>query len=216
MKRLQFQLPLDMMKWFDPYKNESKYIKGKDKIQHKCAWEPLPPISFGEMELFLTDIAGMIKVEQSPYEVNIILQNQGRDHPGMQYVCSYTFPDEKTRDKWALPNEINMNHDMDLEYKAQLEKYPDELFLKANIETIWRTMEFCDTRRFFVNKYKLLNVYSSDGVYFDDFQSYGGIPKIVRYSLFHLLGKAPIPEETYSEWYMYLQFLIDIGHVKEV
>jgi len=117
-----------MMKWFDPYKNESKYIKGKDKILHKCAWDPLPPISFGEMELFLTDIAGMIKVEQSPYEVNIILQNQGRDHPGMQYICSYTFPDEKTRDKWALPNEINMNHDMDLEYKAQLEKYPDELY----------------------------------------------------------------------------------------
>jgi hypothetical protein len=61
-----------------------------------------------------------------------------------------------------------------------------------------------------------LNIYSSDGVYIDDFQSYGGIPKIVRYSLFHLLGKAPIPEETYSEWYMFLQFLIDIGYVKEV
>ncbi|MBQ2005139.1 MAG: hypothetical protein II239_09045, partial [Peptococcaceae bacterium] len=102
---MQFQLLGDIVNQFNPYKNEQSYIKNKDDILLKLDWKPISNVSLEEIDIFLTDIAGMIKVELSPYEVNIILQNQGRDHSSMQYVCSYTFPDEKSRDKWALPNE---------------------------------------------------------------------------------------------------------------
>ena len=67
-----------------------------------------------------------------------------------------------------------------------------------------------------ITAHHLIHLYSADDLFFGAVDMQGMVPKIVRYSLFHLLGKAPIPEETYSEWYMYLQFLIDIGYVKEV
>lgn len=71
--------------------------------------------------------------------------------------------------------------------------------------------------RVWVNsKYKLLDLYSSDEIHFGNFNAYGVLPIIVEYSLYYLLGKAPIPAEMCSRWSSYLQFLIDIGYVKEV
>ena len=64
-----------------------------------------------------------------------------------------------------------------------------------------------------VETYKLLHVLSEDGNYFYGMRSEGAVPRIIRFSLFHLLGKAPVPEETYSEWYLYLQFLMEIGYI---
>jgi hypothetical protein len=212
---LQFQLSNDIVKYFDPHKKEQDCFK-ETNIMYRYDWKPMESISLEELDLFLTNIVGMAKIEQSPYHIDIIKRNLLHEHSNLRYVCSYTFLDEVHRNQWALPTELDLYCILDERYGKCLEQYHDEVFFNDDIREIWRTAGFCETWAPFVDKYSLIDIYSLDDLYFDDFRSHGGLPKIVRYSLFHLLGKAPIPEETYSEWYMYLQFLIDIGYVKEV
>lgn len=66
---------------------------------------------------------------------------------------------------------------------------------------------------FHIESHKLVHLYSVDGVTFNDVEFEGVVPLLIKFSVFHVLGKAPISDKTFSEWPIYLQFLMDIHSI---
>ena len=65
-----------------------------------------------------------------------------------------------------------------------------------------------------MNQYGLMHVFCDKDGYFSDVAIYGSVPMSVKCSIYHVLGKAPIPDEVFI-WPYYLQFLIDIGYIND-
>lgn len=212
---MSFHLPKDITKRFHPNKNRMMYLQQGEKVLQRYHWDPLVMATIKDVENFLTEVVGMIRVEPNAQHIESILETLVYEQSDMQYVCSYSFPDTSTRDKYALPEELLMYNGMDMNYETNM-KGTNDVFFSGDVKEIWRA-ELTGNMGVWVNsKYKLLDLYSSDEIHFGNFNAYGVLPIIVEFSLHYLLGKEPIPDVMHSRWSSYLQFLIDIGYVKEI
>ena len=61
----------------------------------------------------------------------------------------------------------------------------------------------------------MLHLYCDSDGWFADIDVSIVLPLVVLLSLYHLMGRAPVSEDTFSHWPLYLQFLIDIGYVND-
>lgn len=210
-----FTLPKDMMQLYDP-KKDIKNIRNlsAETKQHFENWVPFPEVTLKEAELFLETQFKMQKVEVDKGKQQVIKEYLKYQHFRIQYVCSYQFAMFSDWEQWALKQEIEV-YDMmksfreksirTMQHQLESQKNTDVASLQYSLQLEKETD--------YVETHKLIHLYTEDGIHFNDMQDFGPIPIVVRFSLLHLLGRAPIPEEAYSYWPFYLQFLIDIQYV---
>jgi len=210
------ELPADIVQIYSPKKNQMLFSQNAKEIIKKYDWVPCDSSTLQDVKYFLANKIGMTEVYLEAVRQDTLQIFQTFVPEKLKYECSYTFPDIHTRDKWALPEEKEM-YALDIKYYAEFVNAAQKKITDKSVDVkLWRDRLEREHERQKITAHHLIHLYSADDLFFGAVDMQGMVPKIVRYSLFHLLGKAPIPEETYSEWYMYLQFLIDIGYVKEV
>lgn len=204
---MKFELPTDIISVYKPKRNMKTFIKLQPNIIKYFDWKPHNQITLTEVQDILSAQFGMEKTEVDRYTREAIRSTM-RQHPGMNYVCSYTFADIANLKKWMLDIEIE-----NYEYMVTLQS---DTIQKMKAQKNTGSDDILENKKhvYQIERHKLIHLYSRDGVNFDDIETRGMVPLVVKFTLFHLLGKAPIPEETYSEWPMYLQFLIDMGYVE--
>lgn len=209
-------LPSDIVQSYIPKKNEEFFSIIKEQVMKYYDWNPLDNSSLQAVRDFLTNEIGMVEIRLDDTQENILPFLQSRIPEKLKYECTYTFPDAFVRDRWALPEEKEMYATDEKYYKIFVHEVQKKIASGNADSEMWGLRLEREHKVQQITVHHLIHLYSADNFFFGAVDMQGMVPKIVRYSLFHLLGKAPIPEETYSEWYMYLQFLIDIGYVKEV
>ena len=216
-----FHIPEDILDKYNPIKNyrlftdmEQQRLPQYDKhITHYFDWKPLPPVTIEETEQFLKKELGMIKIEVDDTEQEFI-ESRRYLHEGMTYACTYVCPNIETRNKWASPKEK-------MDFAASQKAYDDavKLMLDRAVETgdpngLFKKYAAEWERRKLRDDYMMLNLYCDADGWFADIDVIIE-PMIVVCSLYHLMGRAPVPEDTFSHWTFYLQFLIDIGYVND-
>ena len=216
-----FHIPEQIARSFDPYKNWELFfnhlISSEDCANNRMTryydWEAQPPLTMAEAEWFIEHEIGMVKIELDDFSRKLLHDRLCRC-PGMQYVCTYTYPTPDARDHLATEKEINKHI---LSEKLFVQHRKDCL---KNIEKTgdpdgeWRAMIEEEDRAAYMNQYGLMHVLCDRDGYFSDADIHGPVPRAVKCSVYHVLGKAPIPDEVFL-WTAYLQFLIDIGYVND-
>ena len=196
------------METYQPKKNLDIFFEmGRDE-KWLYQWEPIELISIREVQLLMSSYFGAEKVSE-----NQIRQQQIEEFvlqkPDVQYECSYTFADSMNMEEWMSKEEKELVKEMeDIHHE-----FIKNIVSKKNRN--WEKSLQDEEQRYYIDKHGLLHFYKDSNGIFVDLQIFGFVPKIVKFSLYHLLGKAPRSNETYSEWAMYLQFLIDIGYIKD-
>jgi len=217
-----FHIPGNILEIFDPWKNyrlfidmEQRRLPQYDKpITHYFDWKPLPSITIVEAEQFFQEELGMVKVEIDDLEQEFIVSRQYL-HEGMQYTCTYMCPNHEVRNKWATQKEkidyVSTQKVCDDAVKLMLDRAdetgdPDGLYKKYAAE--WERRKQRDDAL-------MLHLYCDSDGWFADIDVSIVLPLVVLLSLYHLMGRAPVSEDTFSHWPLYLQFLIDIGYVND-
>ncbi|MBQ3120680.1 MAG: hypothetical protein IJC12_07375 [Peptococcaceae bacterium] len=156
----------------------------------------------------------MAKYDLDDSDQQVVKEHASR-HPGMDYVCSYTFPNIEVRNRLSSQKEIEF-----YAYAKKMSEQTNAVFEKKIAETgdpdgkIALSLQY-NKKSQQGDQYTLVHIYCDKDGYFSDAEIYGMMPNVAKYSLFHILGKAPVPEEVFSNWPKYLQFLIDIGYVND-
>ena len=214
-----YRLSNDIVSTFCP-KNTIRAVDElpKDMREKLKLWQPIEEVNLNELDRILTETFCMEQYILPNKKIIALSEDLVYENVKHKYISTYTFKQEDDWRKWALPDELFLADYLDNIRKNNIAKYLKEKRTVKADETLSALNEMISQEEYnhWLEKHKLVHILSTDGVGFHDIRVEGDLPSIILYSLFHLLGKAPIPEETYSEWYMYLQFLIDIGYVKEV
>ena len=211
---MNYTLSPNMAQYYDPKKNYGKMINmDREIMQRFHNWKPLPEISIKEAEAFLEGQFGMTKTELDEKAKTILLRNRLYYRLPMQYMGSYQFPEIQLWQQWALENELELFDYLRSVRTGNQERLRRELATATgNAQKIQDELQ-TESEYFHTESHKLIHLYSIDGVTFDDAEFEGLVPLLIKFSVFHLLGKAPISDETFSEWPMYLQFLMDIHYI---
>lgn len=213
---MMFLLSEDIVQKYRPRKDVHAISAMDESV--KCRmdfWEPCEEITIEALDDILVRLFCMKKVIIAKETKESLSANLEHEGITQQYICSYMFENTDAWKRWAMSDEIELS-DFLQEIRegniAKLENEKKNEINQAKIQELeYRLEQECASYR--VERYKLIHVLSEDGNHFHGMRSEGAIPRIIRFSLFHLSGKAPIPEETYSEWYLYLQFLMEIGYI---
>lgn len=211
-----FLLSENIVKTYQPRKNV-QVISDLD-ASLKCgldSWKPYTEISIEVLDDILVKLFHMKKVVVTEDRRESLLANLENEGITQQYMCSYEFESADDWQRWAMSDELELGKFLQELREGNIAKLKTEKkneVRQTKIEELECRLEQ-EYANYRMETYKLLHVLSEDGEYFHGMRSEGAIPRIIRFSLFHLSGKAPIPEETYSEWYLYLQFLMEIGYI---
>ena len=216
-----FHIPEQIARNFDSDKNWELFfnhlISSEDCMNNRMTryydWEAQPPLTMAEAEQFIEHEIGMVKIELDDFSRKLLQKRLCRC-PGMQYVCTYTYPTLDALDCLATEKEIKnriLGEKLFVQSRKDclkiIEKTGDpDGELQAMIEE--------EDRAAYMNQYGLMHVFCDRDGYFSDADIHGPVPMAVKCSVYHVLGKAPIPDEVFL-WTAYLQFLIDIGYVND-
>lgn len=217
-----FHIPENILQIYGPMEYLNQFIRLQQLDSIACGnkmtqyydWKPLEPLTMAEAEWFIEHEIGMVKRELDESDKEVV-EEHSSCHPGMKYVCSYTFPNVETRNRLAAKKELEF-----YDFAEKMATQTNAVFEQKIIETgdpdgkIALSLYY-NKRSQHYDKYMLLHVYSDREGYFSDVEIHGMMPLVAECSLFHVLGKAPIPQEVFSLWPHYLQFLIDIGYVND-
>lgn len=203
-----FTLPKNIMKIYEPKRNFLAIHGMEPHIKQRFdKWVPYPEITLEEAQQFIEQQFGMRKFVPKDIRTSYTIP------ANLQYVCSYEFGSVEDWKPWASEKEIEI-FELSTSLRRQwIEKHQKELAQQTVPDpTIQAGLQF-DLDTYHRETHKLLHLYTLDGVHFDEIYRAGPLPMVIDFSLHHLLGKAPIPEEMYSHWPYYLQFLMDIEYI---
>ena len=211
-----FLLPEDIVKTYQPQKNVHVLSAMDLETRRKFdTWKPCAAITIEELDRILVRQFHMKKVIIGDGIKGALLANLKQEDIQQQYMCSYVFANADDWKRWAMADEVELGEFLQEIREGNIEKLENEIENETNPTKITE-LEYRLTQEhanYQLETNKLLHVLSENGIHFHGMHSEGAIPRIIRFSLFHLSGKAPVPEETYSEWHLYLQFLIEIGYI---
>ena len=217
-----FHIPENILELYDPERYFQQFMRIQqldsvacgNKLTQYYDWKPLEPLTMAEAEWFIKYELGMVKYDLDDSNQQAVKEHASR-HPGMDYVCSYTFPNIEVRNRLSSQKEIEF-----YAYAKKMSEQTNAVFEKKIAETgdpdgkIALSLQY-NKKSQQGDQYTLVHIYCDKDGYFSDAEIYGMMPDVAKYSLFHILGKAPVPEEVFSNWPKYLQFLIDIGYVND-
>ena len=204
-----FTLPENIMEIYEPKRNFLAIHNMEPHIKQRFdKWVPYPEITLEEAQQFIEQQFGMRKFQPKDIRTSYAIP------ANLQYVCSYEFDSVEDWKPWALENEIEA-FELSTSFRRQwIEKRQKELAQQAVPDPVTQAGLQFDLDTYYEEVHTLLHLYTLDGVHFHEIYRAGSpFPKVIDFSLQHLLGKAPIPEEMYSNWPHYLQFLMDIAYI---
>jgi len=216
-----FHIPEQIARSFDPDKNWERFFKHlisseacmNNRMTRYYDWEPQPLISMAEAEQFIEHEIGMVKIELDDFSRELLQERLCRC-PGMQYVCTYTYPTLDVRDRLATEKEIQNNILSEKWFAQHRKNCLKNIEKTGDPDGERQAMIDEEDRAAHMNRYGLMHVLCDREGYFSDADIHGPVPKAVQCSMYHVLGKAPIPDEVFV-WTWYLQFLIDIGYIND-
>ena len=217
-----FHIPENILELYEPVSFHKLFFRMQqvdsmalgNKLTQYYDWEPLDLLTMAEAEWFMENELGMVKVEPDEKEQQLIESRADR-HLKMQYVCTYVYPDIKARNRLATQEEIEGFHSADKIMDNSIEMFTEKAMNNVNNAKTWYDIAEDWKRRKERDKQIPIHLYCDEQGKFADIDYHPVMPKIAQYSLYHVLGWAPVPEETFSSWQYYLKFLVDIGYVND-
>ena len=109
-----FHIPENILEIYDPERYFQQFMRIQqldsvacgNKLTQYYDWKPLEPLTMAEAEWFMEYELGMVKYDLDDSDQQVVKEHSSR-YPGMEYLCSYTFPSVEVRNRLSSQKEID-------------------------------------------------------------------------------------------------------------